>query len=396
MEARLSDRSFNNYRLAISEPEHFFGRGDLIQDVCQSPFQVRILLGGRRIGKTSVLNAIRWNLLSAKENQPTRAFPVLFDLQQEQPENLDHLRYLLIARLQEAIHGSQQAQDRFMRQLAGGSISLFGITLNVTNPAKERRLIHEDFRQDFLKIVKKLQEKKWLGVCFLLDGSEFIVNQPWANNAWSYLRSLKETTNTAIEPFLGLLLSGYRDLRDYQQKVGSPLLGISELSWLSPFEEVETKNLIGYRCSKEKISLSEEMINGIIYWAGCHPYLTQQLLNTIFDNRLLAKPRTTKELIRYLIRHQHEADFSKFWDSTKASYGFGIAEQMVYLSLIKQRQGTAEALAQYAQLSIGDTEDALRVMTGTGVIRQLDFETYAIGAKLFEQWVSEEKQPEQI
>jgi hypothetical protein len=396
METRLNNRPFNNYRLAISQPEHFFGHENFIQDVCRFPFQVRILLGSRRIGKTSVLNAIRWNLLSAKEDEPNRAFPVLFDLQQEQPENLDHLRYLLIARLEEAVNGSQQNQDRFMRQLSGGSINLFGITLNVTNPTKERRLIHEDFRQDFLKIVKKLQEKRWLGVCFLLDGSDFIVNKSWANDAWSYLRSLKETTNTAIEPFLGLLLSGYRDLRDYQQKVGSPLLGISELTWLSSLDEVEIKKLIAYRCNEEKISLSEAIAKGIIHWAGCHPYLTQQLLNTIFDNHRLEKPRTSKELIHHLIRHQHEADFSKFWDSTKASYGFGSAEQSVYLALIKQRQGTAETLAQHAQLSIGNTEDALKVMTGTGVIRQLDFETYAIGAKLFEQWVLEEKQPEKV
>jgi hypothetical protein len=393
METKMNKRPFDNFRLPISEPNHFFGRRQIIEAICESPSQVHILLGGHRIGKTSLLNAIRWHLLNVNESQSNRLFPVLLDLQQEQPENLDHLRYLLIVRLQEAINESQQIYQRFMRQLSGGSINLFGVTLNVTNPTRERRLIHEDFCQDFLKILRRLQERKWQGICFLLDGSEFIVNQAWANNAWSYLRSLKETTNTAIQPFLGLTFSGYRNLRDYQQKVGSPLLGIAKLTWLSPLEESEVKSLIGHRFQEEEFNLSEQIINGILSWAGCHPYLTQQMINAIFDNRFLEKPRSGKELMRYLIRYQHETNFSKFWDSTQASYGFSLTEQAVYNTLMNCRQGTSQLLAEYSQLSIGETEDALRVMTSTGLIRQLDFETYQIGAKLFEQWVAEERRP---
>jgi hypothetical protein len=36
-------------------------------------------------------------------------------------------------------------------------------------------------------------------------------------------------------------------------------------------------------------------------------------------------------------------------------------------------------------------EDTLEVLAGTGVIRQLDDERYAVGAKLFEQWVAQER-----
>ena len=92
-----------DFRLPITESRYFFGRSDLLSAVQRSPFQVRILLGGRRLGKTSTLYAIRDRLLNASEREPYRAFPVLFNLQQEQPESLDNLRYLLIARLQEAM-----------------------------------------------------------------------------------------------------------------------------------------------------------------------------------------------------------------------------------------------------------------------------------------------------
>jgi hypothetical protein len=67
-------------------------------------------------------------------------------------------------------------------------------------------------------------------------------------------------TDTAIKPFLGLLLSGYRDLKEYQQRVGSPLLNIAKIEWLTPLSEEEIQKLIGDRTEQEQISLSEERI----------------------------------------------------------------------------------------------------------------------------------------
>jgi hypothetical protein len=152
------------------------------------------------------------------------------------------------------------------------------------------------------------------------------------------------------------------------------------------------QSLISHRCEceDEPVQLTEQEINAAIKWVGCHPYLTQQILNAIFDNRRQNTPRSDKSLIHFLIR-QHDKDFSALWDGTKRSYGFGEKEQAVYLALVNQRQGTAEALKQEVQLALGEVEDALEVLAGTGVIRQLDEDQYAVGAKLFEQWVAQER-----
>lgn len=56
-------RPFDSYRTAITDPDHFFGRGEFIARMRQSPFEVRVLLGGRRLGKTSLLRAVEWRLL---------------------------------------------------------------------------------------------------------------------------------------------------------------------------------------------------------------------------------------------------------------------------------------------------------------------------------------------
>jgi len=389
-----------DFRLPIDEYNYFFGRSNLLSEIERAPFRVRIILGGRRLGKTSTLNAVKRNLLGVSKDE-RQAFPVLFNLQQERPKSLEQFRYLLIARLQEAFaeyYAGNQANwkktyRRFLRQIPGGSLDLglpkFGLKLNVTNPDCDRSLIHEDFRQDLLKIIKQLQQKQFTGVCFLLDGSEFIVSQDWANDAWSYLRALKDT-DTALKPFVGFILSGYRDLKDYQQAVGSPLLNIAEVEWLGTLTESETRSLIAYRSQEEKVLLTETEVERVIEWAGCHPYLTQQILNEIFDNYPQEKVQFSDKFMLHLIR-QHDRDFSAWWDEDKRTYGFGTTEQTVYLALLDRREGTAETLVQTTNFSFGEVADSLEVLAGTGVIQNLGDEGYKMGAKLFEQWVVQER-----
>jgi hypothetical protein len=190
--------------------------------------------------------------------------------------------------------------------LANCFLKQLDIKLNINNPDYERRLNNDNFRLAFLKTLNELRKLNFQGVCFLIDGAEFIVRQNWASDAWSYLRGLKDT-DTAIKPFLGLLLSGYRDLKEYQQRVGSPLLNIAEIEWLAPLSEQETRELIGDRTEQEQVALSEDRITSIIQWSGCHPYLTQQTLNIIFDSHHQKESHSNS--VAKLLQH-HDNDFS--------------------------------------------------------------------------------------
>ena len=77
----MMERPFDNFRVAITDPLYFIGRNKLLESVKESPFQIRFLLGGRRLGKTSALRALEWRLLDIKSIQPCRAFPVFINLQ---------------------------------------------------------------------------------------------------------------------------------------------------------------------------------------------------------------------------------------------------------------------------------------------------------------------------
>ncbi|WP_200817526.1 hypothetical protein, partial [Calothrix rhizosoleniae] len=393
----VRERPFENYRIPITEPSYFFGRNELIDTILQSPFQVRILLGGRRLGKTSALRAVEWNLLNPHTNYFRRAFPVLINLQLEQPKDLDNLRYLLIARLREAIERWReipvgeisQMYREFLSKIKGGEVTLnflatLGINFNNNYPDSAKGLNNDSFRLAFLKTTEELCQMNFQGVCFLIDGAEFIVRQPWATDAWSYLRGLKDT-DIAVKSALGLLLSGYRDLKEYQQRVGSPLLNIAEIEWLTALSKEDTTKLICDRAEQENVSLSEAEISEIIKLSGCHPYLTQQSLNIIFDNH---QQDSWANLTNELLQH-HDKDFSSWWNEEHLSGCFSEDERKIYSVLLEQHQATPQDLAKDTNFSRFKVAEALEVIAGTGVIRPLNDECYTLGSRLFQEWVKQ-------
>jgi hypothetical protein len=384
---------FGNYKLAINHPDYFFGRGEMIAEIVQSPFEVRVILGERRLGKTSTLNAIRWNLLKVENQGMDRALPILIDLQQEQPRSLDNFRYILIERLKETIVNPQmekclmfdlrQTYRRFLRQIEGGSASFFGsMELNVINPDQERELIHDDFSQDLVNTISRLQTEKCQGICFLLDGADYIVKQAWANDAWSYLRSLKDADNSAIRSFLGLVLAGYRDLKDYHQTIGSPLFNIADIKWLSTLNPEETKDLINRRCQDGQCNTTEIFINRMIELGGCHPFLTNQVLCTYLEN-LHRNPPLSKSQLEVQLIKELKGYFRTWWEER-----FREDERKIYLVLVQEREISAESLSEKIEdLAPGKIEDALEILAGSGVILKVNDDSYRIGSGLFEQWV---------
>ena len=398
MATYLAERPFDNFRSSITEPDYFFGRTVLLYKIQQYPLQVRILLGGRRTGKTSLLNAIRWQLLASgqRSDNPYKVFPVLINLNQEQPQSLANLRHLIALRSREAINEVQNQRlatckssyRRLLQQISGAGVSLFGISLNFSNPNISRELTHEEFRQELLQVMRILKKQNLSGLCLLFDGADFIVKQDWSNDAWSYFRGLKDT-DTALKSFLGLILSGYRNLKDYQQQVGSPLLNIAEIEWLGTLEKEATYQLIKHRIQQERVSLLKSDIDLVMTWAGCHPYLTQQMLNIMFESKNVSTTAASDTFINQLLR-QHDKDFSGWWDESQKTYGFSHAEQEVYRTLVELREGSIDAVAQLAGLSFGETADALEVLVGTGIVQQAGDEEYALGAKMFEKWLQRE------
>lgn len=134
---------FHNYKGAIDDAHYFVGRNKLLRQIDQQPFSVRILLGGRRIGKTSTLHAIQSELLQSN----SRAFPVILKLTSEMPTSLENFLYILIQKISLAIQKQKEIPAAFtnkikklFQQIKGGTVNVGFLSLDIDNPGRETSL----------------------------------------------------------------------------------------------------------------------------------------------------------------------------------------------------------------------------------------------------------------
>ena len=402
-----SSRPFDGFRSAIDDPRYFFGREDILGRIESRPLRVRMLLGGRRIGKTSTLRAIEWHLVKrAREGGSQRVLPVFISFQIHQPTNLDHFLFIMVDELRRAMdrwHNAYGAEWRelyrsFLNQITAVDLTLGFLKLRLDNPNPGERVSTREFRELLAHSVGELQESGFGGVCFLFDEAEYVVRQNWADNAWGFLRGIKDT-DRALGPAFGLVVSGYRDVKRYRQKVGSPLAGIAEEVWLSPLLASQPVDqgagerpdpageLIRVRSRDESMSLDQSEKERVLEWSGRHPYLLNRVLNEIFDERRRSGGAPLDDLLNASVQ-KFRGEFESWWNEDGKSDGFGHEERAVYAVLQECRRSNPESIAAASGLSENDVRNALDILFCTGIIDwRSDVDEAEIGAPMFEAWV---------
>lgn len=276
----------------------------------------------------------------------------------------------------------------FLRQISAAEVAVGSlIKLKLENPEQTRRLVHEDFRQALIKTLDHTRSLGYDGVVFILDEAEYVVRRDWANDAWSYIRGIKDT-DTALKPLVGIVIAGYRDIAEYTQRVGSPLLNIAEVSWMSPLTRSEHDALVALRAASECLSIGQAESTAIHLLSGGHPFIAQQILNAMADRRGvdLAKPaaKAVEGLLAEGVIHR---TFALWWNHDDKSDGFKGVERMLYRALADRQESSAKSLAAALSLGVAEVADGLEVLAGTGVIRANGDARYAVGSRLFEEWV---------
>ena len=385
-------RPFDNFRTAVTDPSYFFGRKELLTDIRGSPYLVRMIIGGRRFGKSSLLRAIEWTLLDEDGDAQRDAFPVLLNLERDQPNSLSNLRYILTLRLCRSLDrwrkvrwvGLRNTYRQFLRQVASAEATIGFLKLNVANPERERQLVDEDFRSSLASIIQDLQNYGFGGVCFLFDEAEFIVRRDWADDAWSYLRGLKH--DESLGPTLGFVISGYRAVKEYSNRVGSPLANIADEVCLEVLNQKTTVELTSHRTQTEGVKVSDSLVAAMWEASGGHPYLAQQILSSVVDGNFLRRDTLPKAFVSQQLR-RHNRNFGGWWNVDGRFEGCGENERLVYYRLCECEDSSIEGLAESSKLSPSRTADALEVLQATGVIRPTGFERYTVGSGLFREWV---------
>lgn len=394
---------FEGFKAGITDDKFFFGRQEILTEVINHPFAVRILIGAKRMGKTSFLNAVEGSLLDESASAlGQHAFPIACNFSLWQPKNLAQLRYQLLWQLRNNIEqwkqpysaGMNAGWRKFRDQLSEGELALPGglAKVKINNPSLEKELSGDVFLTDLKKYISDLERFDFSGIIFLLDDADFVIRQSWANEFSSYFRGVKE--NSAVGSCIGLVLSGYRSLKNYIQPMNSPISDIARKVFLTTLSDQAVDNLVKYRCKMNEVSLRPGFSTLLKRLAGHHPYLVNQILNFSFENII-----TKQEAVRFRfsseaefidsLLHHFKRDFNAWWFSPEPDDSLGCEEKAVYQALIEYREGTVKSLATQTNISEINTGDALEVLATTGIIYQKDYKTYSIGSFLFERWVSE-------
>jgi Leucine-rich repeat (LRR) protein len=242
----------------INEEEKFFGRNKqlkFVRDNLEKQSKIILLHGQRRIGKTSVLYQIK-NLLNKLENFQV----ILLSLQGKSHLTLEELFY----KLAQEICDSLEAQDIIKYQQ---------ISIPERNQWQSNQLI---FKENFLpEVLRCLQGKQLVLLLDEFDALEDQVSSSISNNFFEYLNNNLQHESLYIITVIGRNINDLANLKNIFNQ--APYIDIGLL------EEAEARKLIT-EPAKDSLFYPEETIEEILRLTSGHPYLTQAVCYTIFEN----------------------------------------------------------------------------------------------------------------
>jgi hypothetical protein len=355
MDALNPTGSQDDFHAPIVDPAHFHGRRALLEGYLKTPWRVLILLGGRGIGKTSVLNQLEHMLQD--DSRRIRMLPVRLNLNRERPTSTASFLHLLLTRLEEARR------------------------TDPPTPVPEV-VTTQGFESHLQTAIAALRDRRFSGVCFLLDECEQLVGQDWwKGDASGVLRSLLETRAFAKQ--VGFVLTGFRALRDHRQKVGSRLMHEAAWEYLPPLTRAEVDGLFRTRCEVE--GASPEGLEELYDQAGGHPKLTQRLVSLWLETRA-DDPRPSIDPLAARLRDALGSLFEDWWGENGYPGGLTGLEREVFRATLECETISASTAAGRTKQSENDCRQALQILQAIGVVIPTGGGGYRVGTRLFAEW----------
>ena len=353
-----------------AEGEMFVGRSDVLEEIIDRGLKdsgmPSIVVGGRRLGKTSLL----FRIVSLLRKSPyasdaTWIIPAYLDFKKITPLN---------------------SPDKFWRALVDNTVQ----TLRKNMPYLDLKNVEAQISQDdannfdrFTSHLNTLMETiiPRLGkvrIVFLIDEMEEMLGQEWTDSALGHLRWLHYSS--PMRGSVSFVLTGFKDLHTYKEKVGSPLTNIAltqTLSVLSYEESIElmTKPL--------KVPPTQTIQNEIYRQSGGHPFLIQYLMWRIcHNNPVVATKDDVEEAID--IFHRQRDDFQNWWGSLSEM------EQKVYALLARDEHGMLkEDICAKLGIEKKKAGDALNFLCYLGIAKQ-EQNHFCVSSLMFRDWAEEE------
>lgn len=356
--------SWNKVNLAL-----FFGRESLVSHICdrlEGKTESFAILGGRRMGKTTVLRKIE-EKLRTRQGGLTKTdctlLPVYIDFQglglAQDPTAV--WREIL----GQIAHNVRTLKHIDPTSLNDGESALIGT--NVSNPFK---IVHSALLSFFGSC-----STGTLVIVLLLDEVERLLLNEWCDDFWRNWRALVHNT-PGIQQNLCIILSGSVELTEIAKDRTSSLWGILDTKFLETFSYEDSKRLI---TEPGAMALDDSTVDLIIEWSGGHPFIIQYLMSIIYENQsmppqdALGKARTS-----FL---EGQAYIMRTWWSQLGPIG-----REIYRLLIATEGPVRKDLLTSKWLP-DDVNWALDVIRFSGLGQTTDTTSFAAIGTLFKQWL---------
>ncbi|MBC8229694.1 AAA-like domain-containing protein [bacterium] len=329
----------NPYTISAVYGEKLYGRQRFINDILNNKERMILILGSRRIGKTSLLKQIEYVADSS---------------------------YIAIYLPLDSIY----SPDNFTKMLGVSFIlrrkSLKQIGLDIEH-FRDENLFH-----NLMKLDESLQTKN-LRLFILCDEAEQLVNFDEV-----FLKEIHEFFGHSTQNIYLILAAsqGIYKLHD----IGDAFLhGIPEII-LSRLTDDESANLIKQTKLTESVSVSDESISKIQSLTDNHPFLIQCLCNILYDDGRLSDV-TEDSLLETFERFRLSWVFEDLYQLLSSE------QKQILLQLPEEQPISVRELCENMKLPLGETEVMLDNLTKLCYIKKTDGK-YQISNYFGKRWLN--------
>jgi uncharacterized protein len=355
----------------------FVGRRDLVQKLEYALRKRRptlLLQSERRMGKTSTLRQLSYLL-------GTSYIPILYNLQA--PEIYAHLTTLLNMFARD-IHNELRKRGIEVEHIP---LELSQESSTISDPVAYSIFDH------WLKGIEKVLEAEDHSLLLAFD--EFEKLDEMGGKGYLNLTLFLDWCRQVIQyrPRIILLFSGLHNFSDMGAETG--------LNWSNYFVNVQTfkvsflnrnevsRLVIHPRPDYPGEEIFGEVVEQIIQYTNCHPFLVQAICSQLIDNLNIEKgKRVTPAHMMHAVKQVVDSWDSYFDDLWKRSD----ESQRTCLSILssqKQEWASPIDIQQHSYLDEESIKKALRNLVKRDLIIRHDDETYRIAVPIFSDWMKD-------
>lgn len=357
-------KASNPYKWNRVHLDLFYGRESLLEELISGMLngQSFALMGGRRIGKTTLLRKIEYELHSRLTSLMDGGLVVI-------PVYVDTLSFADLT-------SPDIISDRILE-----ATTEF-VSRHLTYDSKNRSLEHDPlnpFAQELLSLIERISEYR-VQIVVLFDEISPVVYADWGTTYLGNWRALLHNT-PPLSNYISATFAGAREIVNLANDVSSPLANILSWKCLQSFSVADTRLLVE---EPTALDLPDDFHTRVYEYTGGHPFLIQYLMFHVLESGSSDLYQALDDACTHFIENEHRQ--FQAWCSDFDDITWQIYEMISSEGAVKKR-----ALVRFFEDSGVQTQvqSCLNVLCSYGIVHQINDQTYKWSGELFRSWYIE-------